>query len=128
MLNAFYAGIKSVSKSDKVLTGGTAPYGDLPGGARVPPATFWQTLLCLRGHALRKAACPDPAHFDIDLDFDHMACVGIGQSVSLPLDSGFQSRLKIGREGKSGCPAQDLGHFTEPHAPIATAYPNAAAS
>jgi hypothetical protein len=65
MLNAFYSGIKSVSKGDKVLTAGTAPYGDLPGGARVPPATFWQTLLCLRGHALRKVHCADPAHFDI---------------------------------------------------------------
>jgi hypothetical protein len=65
MLNAFYAGIKSVSGADKVLTGGTGPYGDRPGGLRVPPATFWQTLLCFNGAALHPVHCSDPAHFDI---------------------------------------------------------------
>lgn len=66
MLNAFYAGIKSVHVSDRVITGGTAPYGDLPGGARMQPGLFWRTLLCLKGRAqLRPRNCPDPAHFDI---------------------------------------------------------------
>ena len=49
MLNAFYAGIKSVRRSNKVITGGTAPYGDLRGGQRMQPATFWRALLCLKG-------------------------------------------------------------------------------
>lgn len=65
MLNAFYAGIKSVNPGDKVITGGTAPYGDSPGGARMQPALFWRTLLCLKGQRLRPTGCPDPAHFDI---------------------------------------------------------------
>jgi hypothetical protein len=65
MLNAFYAGVKSVSSSDQVLTAGTAPYGDSPGGQRMQPALFWRSLLCLEGHDLRPAECPDPAHFDI---------------------------------------------------------------
>jgi len=65
MLNAFYAGIKSVSSSDQVVTAGTAPYGDPPGGARLPPAVFWRNLLCLEGQRLRPTPCSDPAHFDI---------------------------------------------------------------
>jgi len=65
MLNAFYAGIKSVSPTDQVITGGTAPYGDPPGGERTSPALFWRTLLCLNGQRLRPAPCSDPAHFDI---------------------------------------------------------------
>ncbi len=65
MLNAFYAGIKSVNPGDKVITGGTAPYGDSPGGARMQPALFWRSLLCLKGEKLRTRRCPNPAHFDI---------------------------------------------------------------
>jgi len=50
MLNAFYANLKSVSPQNVVLTGGTAPYGNLtPAGAlafqRMQPLTFWRGLL-----------------------------------------------------------------------------------
>jgi hypothetical protein len=68
MLNAFYAGIKSVHSDDQVLTGGPAPYGDPPGGQRMQPALFWRTLLCLDGRKLKPASCPDPARFDIAAD------------------------------------------------------------
>jgi hypothetical protein len=64
LLNAFYAGVKSINRSNVVITGGTAPFGDQPGGSRVPPALFVRDLLCVSG-ALRPLPCPHPAHFDI---------------------------------------------------------------
>jgi hypothetical protein len=65
LLNAFYAAVKSVHSSDLVITAGTAPFGDPPGGLRVRPALFVRDLLCLRNQALAPAPCPKPAHFDI---------------------------------------------------------------
>lgn len=65
LLNAFYAAVKSVNPSDQVITGGTAPFGDPPGGPRIPPAEFVRDLLCLRGESLALEPCPKPAHFDI---------------------------------------------------------------
>jgi hypothetical protein len=65
LLNAFYSAIKSVNRSNVVVTAGTAPFGDTPGGSRVPPALFWRELLCVNGRHLRPQRCPDPAHFDI---------------------------------------------------------------
>ena len=50
MLNQFYAGVKAVSHANVVVTGGTAPYGDPPGGDRTRPLTFWRSVLCLKGH------------------------------------------------------------------------------
>ena len=68
MLNAFYAAVKAVDPGALVVTAGTAPFGDpFTGGERMPPVTFWRSLLCLRqaGAALRSTSCPDPAHFDV---------------------------------------------------------------
>jgi hypothetical protein len=67
MLNAFYRGVKSVDPRAVVVAAGTAPFGDPPGGERIPPVTFWQDLLCLHavGGGLTRGACPDPAHFDV---------------------------------------------------------------
>lgn len=84
MLNAFYANLKSVSPQNVVLSGGTAPYGNLtPAGAlafqRMQPLAFWRGLLCLgagKKHKKKKTGarkqgkliplpCPSPAHFDI---------------------------------------------------------------
>lgn len=68
MLNAFYAGVKSVDPGARVVTAGTAPFGDPdPGGQRIMPARFVRDLLCLRetGGALRGTGCGDPAHFDV---------------------------------------------------------------
>jgi len=76
LLNAFYAGIKSVHSDNVVITEGSGPYGDpLPGGCssssgeigngcRIEPAMFVRELLCLHGEALRPESCPNPAHFD----------------------------------------------------------------
>ena len=65
LLNAFYAGIKGVSKSDLVIGGVTAPYGDPPGGQRMQPVAFDRTLFCERDNArLTPTKCPDPPHLD----------------------------------------------------------------
>jgi hypothetical protein len=65
MLNAFYAGIKRAHSDNVVVTSGFGPYGDKPGGGRIPPAQFLRALLCLNGRsALTPVACPNPAHFD----------------------------------------------------------------
>jgi hypothetical protein len=67
LLNGWYKGIKSVSASNKVVTAGTAPFGNPPGGVRTPPALFVRELFCLRGRtALRHVRCSgSPVHFDI---------------------------------------------------------------
>jgi hypothetical protein len=66
MLNAFREGVKSVHQSNNVVTGGTAPYGDPPGGDRTRPLTFWRKAFCLRGRKhLRRRACDTKARFDI---------------------------------------------------------------
>jgi hypothetical protein len=77
MLNAFYAGVKSVHGDNFVVTTGFGPYGDLgPGpctgpnapqvgpGCRTHPALFARNMVCLQGQSLRKTSCPNPAHFD----------------------------------------------------------------
>jgi hypothetical protein len=65
LLNAFYAAVKSVRRSNIVIAGAMAPFGDLPGAERIPPVQFLRGLLCLRGTGLAPVSCPDPAHFDI---------------------------------------------------------------
>jgi len=65
MLNAAYAGIKSVARSNLVVSAGTAPYGDpSPGGRRVMPVRFWRSLLCVEGRRLRAVRCSRPARLD----------------------------------------------------------------
>ena len=73
LLNAFYAGVKSVHSDDVVITSGFGPFGGPPGacavagahnGCRMPPAQFVRELLCLHGPTLNPEGCPDPAHFD----------------------------------------------------------------
>ncbi len=67
LLNAFYAGVKSVNRSNVVGMGGLAPYGDyLPGEPRIPPARFLRQLLCVPDRTrLRPVKCPNsPVRFD----------------------------------------------------------------
>jgi hypothetical protein len=52
MLNASYKSVKSVNPQLLVVAGGTEPYGDPPGGNRIPPVQFWQQLLCV--HPVKK--------------------------------------------------------------------------
>jgi hypothetical protein len=68
MLNAFYAGIKSVDPGALVVTAGTGPFGDgPPDGPRMMPAMFWRGVLCVNqvGNGLRADSCPNPAYFDV---------------------------------------------------------------
>ena len=65
LLNSFYSAVKSVSPANFVVTAGTAPFGDPPGGSRVPPVEFDRDLFCLRDDAkLTPLSCPDPPHLD----------------------------------------------------------------
>ena len=65
LLNAFYRAVKRVAASNFVVTAGTAPYGDPPGGQRMPPVAFDRSLFCLRDNArLTPVSCPDPPHLD----------------------------------------------------------------
>jgi hypothetical protein len=67
LLNNFYKGVKAVDKTNVVVTAGTSPFGDPPGGLRVPPAQFWRDVFCLSGRtALKKVRCKgSPVHFDV---------------------------------------------------------------
>ena len=65
LLNAFYAAVKRVSPANFVVTAGTAPYGDAPGGQRMRPVAFDRSLFCLADDArLTPLSCPDPPHLD----------------------------------------------------------------
>ena len=61
MLNAFYDAVKAVNPANRVITAGTAPFGD-PGtsGKRMRPARFDRELFCVSG-----AGCATPARFDV---------------------------------------------------------------
>jgi hypothetical protein len=66
MLNAFYGEVKAVSADNVVITAGTAPYGDPPGGNRFRPLAFWREVLCVKGKRKPKpAACTVKADFDV---------------------------------------------------------------
>ena len=54
MLNASYAAVKAVDPRMTVVTAGTAPYGDPPGGIRVRPVEFWRQLLCVTPKSKKK--------------------------------------------------------------------------
>jgi hypothetical protein len=97
MANAFYAAVKGVSSSNLVVLGGTAPYGNPPGGPRMPPVQFYRYLFCLAGRvALVPQRCPDPVHADA---IDHHP-YGIGgplQHAFNPDDAAIPDIYKITR-------------------------------
>jgi hypothetical protein len=86
MLNAAYKSIKSVNPNVQVVVGGTAPYGDPPGGpypasgGRARPVQFWQHVLCVKPVKTKKKkkgtkpapvkyvrtpGCSGPVNFDV---------------------------------------------------------------
>jgi len=97
LLNAFYGAVKAVDPGNIVVTAGTAPFGDPPGEARMPPAQFVRELLCLHGPALSPAPCRDPAHFDV--------------LAHHPYAVGSPQQHAYGRDDVS---APDLGKLTRP--------------
>jgi hypothetical protein len=67
LLNAFYAGVNSVDRSNYVVSAGTAPFAEpRKGGRRMPAAYFTREFLCVRGRGRpRPFRCPSsPARFD----------------------------------------------------------------
>jgi hypothetical protein len=62
LLDAFYAGVKSVAPTDLVVAAGVAPNGEPTGVGRMTPIQFLRGMLCLEG-PVRKS-CPDPPRFD----------------------------------------------------------------
>jgi hypothetical protein len=67
LLNNFYDEIKAVDPDSKIVTGGTAPYGDPPGGPnRTQPLRFMQEMLCLTP-SNKETDCPngEASKFDI---------------------------------------------------------------
>ncbi len=93
LLNRFYEGVKAIQPQANVIAGSLAPFGDPPGGHRIPPVQFLRTLLCLEGGRLRKVACPEPARFDTLSDHP-IAVGGPNESAASPLDA---STPDIGR-------------------------------
>jgi hypothetical protein len=46
MLNAAYSGIRAANRRNRLVTAGTAPYGDpQPGGRRIMPVRFWREVV-----------------------------------------------------------------------------------
>ena len=68
MLNAAYKSVHQASSGARLITGGTAPYGD-PAGDRSRPLEFLRKLFCLKDRKkLKPAKCPKKsqrAHFDV---------------------------------------------------------------
>jgi hypothetical protein len=64
LLNALYAGVKSVQPKATVVGGATSPYGDPPGGDRMIPKTFLTRLFCLNGK-LRPTKCSEKPHLNV---------------------------------------------------------------
>jgi hypothetical protein len=105
ILNASYQAIKAVNPRMLVVTAGTSPYGDPPGGpyppggARVRPVQWWQDLLCVKqakgkkpkkkgkkktaGKVVRVPGCTGRALFDV---FAHQPIDNTGKG---PLQHGF---------------------------------------
>jgi hypothetical protein len=94
LLNASYAAIKKVQPSATVLAAGTAPYGDLTEGTdRIGPVLFDRTLLCLKGTALKKTSCANPAHLDA---WDHHS-YGVGAPTRHALNANDVATPDIGK-------------------------------
>ncbi|MDQ3729669.1 MAG: hypothetical protein M3355_08765, partial [Actinomycetota bacterium] len=64
LLNAFYDGVNAVDPTAKVISAGTAPYGDEPGGRRTRPLVFIRDLLCLNAQNEPSPSCSTKAKFD----------------------------------------------------------------
>ncbi|HUT76738.1 MAG TPA: hypothetical protein VM285_03575, partial [Polyangia bacterium] len=65
MLNRFYGAVKAVDRRNRVITGGTAPYGADPGVLNMRPLYFWKKVMCVKGSGKAKRNCKNKARFDV---------------------------------------------------------------
>ena len=121
MLGAFYDSVKAVDPANRILTGGTAPYGDPPGAGRTGPLLFWRRLLCLEGRRrLRPVDCPAPARFDV---LAHHPINGLGSPTTASVQPDDAATMEFGevvdilraaeREGTVGTPGRHPVWATE---------------
>lgn len=54
MVNAFRSKVRSVHRSNKVISAGTAPFGEPSGRSRTRPVEFWRHVFCLNRELKRK--------------------------------------------------------------------------
>lgn len=92
LLNAFYFAVKAVAPGDVVLSAGIAPNGDPAGIGRMTPVRFLQGMLCLGGGG--RAACPEPAHFDV-LAFHPLSFEGPDVAASSSQDVAISDIAKV---------------------------------
>jgi hypothetical protein len=64
MLNRFYDAVRRVGGKNRVVAGGTAPYGADPGVMNMRPLLFWRKLLCVRSNGKAQKKCNKPK-FDV---------------------------------------------------------------
>jgi hypothetical protein len=97
LLNAFYAGVKSVQPAAVVVAAGVAPGGEPAGVGRMAPVTFLRTMLCLGAGGRRlSAGCADPPHFDV-LAFHPLSVGDPNLPARSSLDVAIADAAKVGR-------------------------------
>lgn len=64
MLNAFYEGVKRAQPDASVISAGTTPYGQPPGGFVMRPIAFLRELFCLDSR-LESTKCPAIPRLDV---------------------------------------------------------------
>ena len=64
MLNAFYEGVKRAQPQARVISAGTTPYGQPPGGVVMRPIAFLRELFCLNSR-LNGTKCPTIPRLDV---------------------------------------------------------------
>ena len=68
MLNAFYDAVHRVDGTNRVITGGTAPYGGgrSAAGVNTRPLEFWRKIMCVKDNRkLSSTKCKKKAKFDV---------------------------------------------------------------
>lgn len=92
LLNGFYAGVKSVEPTDKVVAAGIAPEGEPAGVGAMAPVSFLEGMLCLRGAA--RTSCPQPSHLDV-LAFHPLSVFNPDTPAASTLDAAVSDIAKI---------------------------------